>query len=98
MDDARASEQLARMMRDGDASVVQAAISASYNGGEAVETSLASLVKDPGVAQNLKVLAANQLRNRGADLDPTTEQLVTKLAGSSYGGDGYGHYYRDYED
>ena len=40
----------------------------------------------------MKATAAQQLRNRGTDLDEATEKTVTALAGNAYGGYGYGGY------
>ncbi|HEX2690527.1 MAG TPA: hypothetical protein VHN14_28120, partial [Kofleriaceae bacterium] len=52
---------------------------------------LTGIVNDPNASAELRATAAGQLRNRGAELDATTEQLVTKLAGpAAYGGGGYG--------
>jgi HEAT repeat protein len=92
MDDARAGAQLAAMMRDGDESVAQTAIQMSYNGGPEVDQALTQLVDDPNANQQLRTMAAQQLRGRGADLDDATEKSVAELAGpaSMYGGYGYG--------
>jgi HEAT repeat protein len=97
MDDARASQQLAQLMRDPDPQVAQTAIQSSYNGGAEVDQSLEQLVNDPGTPDNLRAMAAGQLRQRGTDLDATTEQAVTKLAGPlpEYGGAGYGSYHAE---
>jgi HEAT repeat protein len=96
MDDAKASQQLARLMRDSDPEVARAAINSSYNGGAEVDQSLTQILSDPNAKDDLKASAAVQLRSRGTDLDERTEQLVTKLAGPAgqYGGYGYGGYYR----
>jgi HEAT repeat protein len=93
MDDARASQQLANLMRDSDPTVAQAAIANAYNGGPEVDQTLTQIVTDPNAAANLKAAAASQLRQRGTDLDDATEAIVTKLAGAGYGGYGYGGYY-----
>jgi HEAT repeat protein len=99
MDDPRASQQLASLMRDRDPQVAMTAIQSSYNGGAEVDDALTRLVNDPSSADNMKAIAAQQLRNRGTDLDDSTEAAVTKLAGAAnlYGGYGYGGYAaRDY--
>ena len=83
MDDPRASQQLATLMRDADPQVAQMAISSSYNGGPEVDTTLTQIVNDPSATAELKAAAAGQLRNRGTDLDDATEQMVTKLAGAA---------------
>src|SRR5439155_22558047 len=92
MDDARASQQLAQLMRDSDLQVAQSAIGSSYNGGPEVDTTLSQIVNDPSTDANLRAMAANQLRARGSELDATTEAAVIKLAGpqEQYGGGGYG--------
>ena len=94
MDDARASQQLARLMRDPDADVARTAIQSSYNGGAEVDTALTQIINDPGAKDDVKAIAASQLRVRGTDLDERSEQIVTKLAGAAgaYGGYGYGGY------
>src|SRR5206468_7108232 len=51
IDDAKASQQLASMMRDPDVSVAQTAISSSYNGGPEVDTTLSQIVNDPNAAE-----------------------------------------------
>ena len=68
MDDARASQQLARLMRDSDPDVARAAIQSSYNGGPEVDHAHADL-NDPSAKDDLKAVAASQLRARGTDLD-----------------------------
>jgi HEAT repeat protein len=92
MDDARASAQIATMMRDPDPSVAQMAVSMSYNGGPEVDQALTQIVDDPSAEANLRQIAANQLRGRGAELDDATEKQVAALAGPArmYGGYGYG--------
>jgi HEAT repeat protein len=92
MDDPRASQQLASLMKDRDPAVATQAIQMSYNGGAEVDTSLTQIVTDPSSTDAMKALAAQQLRNRGTDLDDSTEAVVTKLAGAAnlYGGYGYG--------
>ena len=50
------------------------------------------ILNDASANEELKAAAAGQLRVRGAELDARTEQLVTKLAGPAYGGEGYGGY------
>jgi len=89
LDDPRASQQLAALMRDPDPGVAQTAISSSYNGGPEVDTTLTQIVNDPNANAGARSSAAMQLRNRGAELDPSTDAEVTKLAGA-YGGYGYG--------
>jgi hypothetical protein len=65
------------------------AISASYNAGPEVDQALIQIVNDPGAKEDLKMAAASQLRGRGADLDASTEQIVTKIIGPAYGGGSY---------
>jgi hypothetical protein len=79
-------------MRDPDVSVAQTAIGSSYNGGPEVDRALTGIVNDPNANPELRATAAGQLRNRGAELDAATEQVVTKLAGpaAAYGGMSYG--------
>ena len=96
MDDAQASRQLASLMRDSNVDVARAAISSSYNGGPEVDQTLTQIINDASATEELRQAAAGQLRVRGADLDANTEQLVTKLAGPAYGGEGYGNYRRYY--
>jgi HEAT repeat protein len=92
MDDAKASEQLATLIRDRDPDVARAAIVSSYNAGSEVDRALTQMIDDPSVSDELKSHAATQLRSRGVDLDDRTEQVVARLVGSeeAYGGDGYG--------
>ena len=61
------------------------------------------VVTDPSATQEMKALAASQLRSRSVDLDERTEQAVVKLVGSpedGTGGAGYGGvaYHRHYDD
>jgi HEAT repeat protein len=92
IDDPKASAQLAALMRDADPSVAQTAIGSSYNGGPEVDQALSSLVNDPSAQQNMRQMAANQLRSRGAEIDDNTEKRITELVGAAYGGAGYGGY------
>ncbi|MBA3821368.1 MAG: HEAT repeat domain-containing protein, partial [Deltaproteobacteria bacterium] len=94
MDDVRASQQLATLMRDPDPQVAQTAIQSAYNGGAEVDQALTRIVNDAGATPELKQQAAAQLRGRGSDLDDATEQAVTALAGArqDFGGYGYGGY------
>ncbi len=94
MDDPRAGQQLARLMRDQDPMVAQAAIGSAYNGGPEVDQTLIGLLNDPSTKDELRGVIAMQLRGRGTDLDDATEDKVTKLAGprGAYGGYGYGGY------
>jgi HEAT repeat protein len=96
MDDPRASQQLANLMRDADPTVASTAISSSYNGGPEVDTTLQQILYDPNAAQNVKIQAASQLRNRNADIDPNTEAAINGLIGApdQYGGAGYGGNFR----
>ena len=99
MDDAKASQQLASLLRDRDPDVVRAAIGSSYNAGPEVDSALTQMLDDPAVKDDLKSYAASQLRSRGVDLDERTEQIVTKLVGAAdaYGGYSYGGYRGDSE-
>ena len=93
IDDARATQQLASMMHDGDVGVAQMAIAMSYNGGPEIDQTLSQIVDDPSGNEQLRMMAANQLRGRGTELDDNTEKAVAALAGPSrYGGAGYGGY------
>jgi len=94
MDDARASQEIAQLVRDSDPAVAQVAINSSYNGGTEVDQALVAVVNDARASEALRIAAANQLRGRGATLDDATEQAVTKMAGppEAYGGYGYGGY------
>lgn len=90
--DARSTQQLITLMRDRELGVAAAAITAAHSGGPEVDQALTQIVNDGDVAAELKQAAARTLRARGGELDPATEQVVTKLAGSreAYGGYGYG--------
>ncbi|HMG52082.1 MAG TPA: HEAT repeat domain-containing protein, partial [Kofleriaceae bacterium] len=90
IDDPRAAAQLAQMMRDPDPSVAESAIGSSYNGGPEVDRALIGLVNDAGSNPEIRQFAARALRNRGADLDPATEQALIQLTGAAGGGAGYG--------
>ena len=94
LDDPRAGQQLANLMRDPDPSVAMTAISSSYNAGPEVDSTLTSIVNDTSAAEGTRMQAAMQLRNRGTELDPGTNAAVTKLAGEMYGGAGYGGGFR----
>ncbi len=100
IDDQDASEQIARLMRDSDTSVARVAISSAYSGGAEIDRALLSIVNDSGADDALRRAAAGQLRGRGTDLDDSTEQVVTKLAGPApeYGGYGYGGGYGAYDE
>jgi HEAT repeat protein len=91
-DDPKAGAQLAQLMRDPDPTVAQAAIGSSYNAGPEVDATLIGIVNNPGTPAEVRATAAGQLRNRSTQLDPTTERVVTELAGPAggYGGDTYG--------
>jgi HEAT repeat protein len=95
-DDPRVTQQLSLLMRDSDPQVAEMAVRAASNGGVEVDRALVQIVNDPGAKEDLRMMAANQLRSRGADLDATTEKTVTQLAGSPYGGRGYMAEYEGY--
>ena len=96
MDDARASQQLARLMRDADPTVAQTAINSSYNGGPEVDqrsrrsstTGSAPAPRQP----------RRQLRHRGTDLDDAPSSRHQARRPRRYGGYGYGGYYPPGED
>jgi HEAT repeat protein len=90
LEDPATSAQLVQLIRDPDPSVARMAIGASGNAGPEVDQVLIRMINDPGADGGLKAVAAGQLRNRGAQLDPATEQAVEQLAGPRYGGQGYG--------
>jgi len=92
LDDPRVGRELAQLMRDRDPQVARMAINASYNAGPEVDQVLVQIVRDPSAAEELKLVAAGQLRGRGADLDGATEQVITRLVGPAYGGAGYAGY------
>lgn len=90
IDDPRVSAQIAAMMRDPDPQVASAAISSSYNGGPEVDATLSQIVVDPSANEQMKMIAAMQLRNRNTDMDPSTQAVVEKLTSEMYGGATYG--------
>lgn len=94
LNDSKATKAIVEMMHDKDETVAQTAISSTYNGGAEIDTALISLINNGAVSEALRLAAANQLRNRNADLDEATEKRVTALAGSAnmYGGYSYGGY------
>jgi HEAT repeat protein len=81
LDDPRAETAMARLMRDPDEAVAQAAIGASYNGGAEVDRALIGLVGDGGASASLRAQAAQQLRSRGAAIDDATRKQVEALVG-----------------
>jgi HEAT repeat protein len=90
LDDARAGTQLAQLMHDPDPHVAQAAVRSSSDAGPEVERTLTAIVNDPAGNPDLRRIAAHQLRRRGSQLDPATEQSVSRLAGPAGGGASYG--------
>src|SRR5690606_22987329 len=74
--DDKATRQLASLMRDADPAVARAAISSSYNAGPEVEQTLVQIMGDPSASDDVKMMAAGQLRSRGAELDSGTQQVV----------------------
>ena len=90
IDDPKASAQIAALMRDPDPNVANAAIAAAEHAGAEADRALTAIVNDPAAAADLRVSAAGQLRSRGAMLDDPTEQTVTSMVGTGYGGLGYG--------
>jgi HEAT repeat protein len=90
LDDPRASAQLVQMMRDPDPSVAQTAIGSSYNGGPEVDHALVAIVNDPSSNGDIRQFAARALRNRGTEVDPATDRVLTELSGPATGGAGYG--------
>ena len=92
MDDPRAGQQLAKLMRDQDPLVQQTAINNAYNGGPEVDQTLIGILNDPSTKDEIRNVVAIQLRGRGTELDDAAEAQVTKLAGprGAYGGYGYG--------
>jgi HEAT repeat protein len=92
VDDARAQQTIAELIKDKDESVAQAAIYASYNGGDEVDSALVAVAFDGARAEYLRTAAMYQLRERGVDLTPDQEKTMTDMIGEEpvYGGYGYG--------
>ncbi len=79
LDDAHALAVLARLVRDGDSRVAEAAIRTVQSGGPEIEAALADLVDDGRADAGLRTSAAHQLRQLRAKLGRVTEANVAKL-------------------
>ena len=88
LDDAHTLALLARLVRDGDARVAEAAIRTVQSGGPEIEAALADLVDDRRADGGLRTAAAHKLRELRAKLSHVTEANVTKLLNGDKDGDG----------
>jgi len=82
IEDPRAEQTLTALMTDEDESIATSAMSSSYNGGAAVDRTLASIVADDNASQSRRYTAAQQLRSRGVALDETTRAKIDALLGA----------------
>lgn len=79
LDDAHSLAVLARLVRDSDSRVSEAAIRTVQSGGPEIEAALADLVDDGRADVALRTSAAHQLRQLRAKLGRVTEANVSKL-------------------
>jgi HEAT repeat protein len=86
LEDARAGTQLAQLMTDSDPRIAESAVRAASSAGPEVDRTLTAIVNNPAGNPDLRRVAALQLRQRGTQLDPATEQSVNQLAGPEGGG------------
>jgi HEAT repeat protein len=79
LDDAHSLAVLARLVRDSDSRVAEAAIRTVQSGGPEIESALADLVDDARADAGLRTSAAHQLRQLRAKLGRVTDANVAKL-------------------
>jgi hypothetical protein len=92
-DDPRASATLARFIEDGDPHVASAAIYAAGNGGggDDIDAALLRTFRVATDGDPRRYAAAQQLRQRGVELDDATARAIEDVVGPIYGGGYYGY-------